>query len=185
LLRQIRLRNYFVNRFSNSGFFVFLTTYHSEYDLDDELRAIRQRIKHHDDSALESFRVLKLYGQIGFYGTCDSDCSSRQSPETLIAGYRIRCAINQHIVYPITVNSEMSSTELATLNRREKKKSLSYLELENLSELVIWLGGLTFYEYLRYIGYFENSESVKEKMAKNWLEGWRNNSKSTSDDLLL
>lgn len=148
---------------------MFLTDYICEFDLSDVLQTIKGYLAHYDTSALESFSILNLKGSIGFYGICDSPYDSKVSPNSFVSGYRIRCGINESLVFPAKVSASMSTTDLLMLNTSSTHPMSNLTELHNLSEMVLWLAALTIHDYLRLIGGLDNQHKNGETFANNWL----------------
>jgi len=163
---------------------MFKTKFSSDLFLHDELRYIKKNIVNYDISALESFRIHHLENKFGFYGINEYPTSIKKGHLSLIVGCRIRCGINSRIQYPITVNSEMDSTELSSLKQLPTEEpSLNDVTLESLSEMAIWISGLTFQRYLNRIEWRQEELLVESQIANQWLDSWR--LESISDMKLL
>lgn len=147
---------------------MFQTEFKSDFELPEVMREVRLKLACYDASALESFSILGMDETAGYYGICDTPYDRLSERLALISGYNIRCGINRHIEYPISVTANTVVTDTLMSGNHPGGTIV-----KDLAEVSIWLAGATTYDYLSYIGTFRNQEPTREAFAVDWLNQWR------------
>jgi len=150
---------------------VLKTQYNIEFDLPNVIETIHNYVSLYDPVFLESVSVLRLNETINYYGICEH-VSGSNSNEELVPKFRIRCAINDSIVYPITVPDDDMLFDSSIFSTENTSKQVT---VNNCSELCIWLVGRTVYDYLNSIDQTQSLDTTAEAFALDWLFNWRNN----------
>jgi len=148
----------------------FKTVYKNEFELPGVIAAIQEYLLVCDLELLESVSILKLNETIEYYGVCEKP-KKMIAGEGYISGYRVRCAINEGIKYPL------KPTENALFNSHGDTKRTQQMSIEiyNLGEFCIWLVGSTIHEYIKATDMLGANTSSAEELALDWLNRWRAN----------
>lgn len=152
---------------------MYKTQYKIDFSHPGVIEAIQEYISIYDLGLLESLSILRLNETINYYGVCEDPICCDIS-NGYVAGYRIRCAINEGIRYPIRVPDD----NILFNKDGQPRKANESIIIVDCPELCIWLTGRTVFDYIKSTDMLESADVTPDSLALNWLEAWRAQSKA-------